>query len=75
MSCQLEMNAGKPQKQAVAILYATTVAVQVGTVALIYPPLHATFGVDAAQIVGFVIAQGLATTINFVIQRTLIFRS
>ena len=60
---------------AVAILYATTFAVQVGTFALIYPPLHATFGVDAAQIVGFVIAQGLATTINFVIQRTLIFRS
>lgn len=60
---------------AVAVLYAATFAVQVGTFALIYPPLENAFGVDAAQIIGFVIAQGLATTINFIIQRTLIFRS
>ncbi|WP_232549439.1 GtrA family protein [Propioniciclava soli] len=60
---------------AVAVLYGTTFAVQVGTFALIYPPLEMALGTAAAQVVGFVIAQGLATTINFVIQRTLIFRS
>lgn len=60
---------------AVVVLYASTFAVQVGTFAVIYPPLATALGADAAAIVGFVIAQGLATAINFLIQRTLIFRS
>ncbi|QLQ17368.1 MAG: GtrA family protein [Micropruina sp.] len=59
---------------AVAALYAATFALQVGTFALIYPPLQAAWGTTVAQFVGFVIAQGLATTLNFIAQRTLIFR-
>ena len=59
---------------AVVVLYLTTFAVQVGTFTLIYPWLEASLGVTWAQIVGFVISQGLATTINFIIQRALIFR-
>lgn len=69
-------SAGSRRKfAAVVVLYLTTFAVQVGTFTLIYPPLEAALGVSWAQVVGFVISQGLATTINFVIQRTLIFRS
>lgn len=59
---------------AVLVLYGSTFAVQVGLFALLYPWLEGTFGVRVAQIVGFVIAQGVATTVNFVVQRTLIFR-
>lgn len=58
---------------AVAALYASTFALQVGTFALIYPPLQAAWGTTVAQFVGFVIAQGLATVLNFIAQRTLIF--
>ena len=59
---------------AVALLYLLTFALQVGTFALIYPPLEAALGVTWAQVVGFVIAQGVATTINFLVQRLVIFR-
>ena len=60
---------------AVVVLYGLTFAVQVGLFALIYPwVLGATGSVLAAQSVGFVAAQGVATTVNFVVQRTLIFR-
>lgn len=60
---------------AVAGLYLTTFALQVGLFTLLYPPLSAAWGVTAAQVVAFVIAQGVATAVNFVVQRAVIFRS
>ncbi len=60
---------------AVIGLYALTFALQVGTFALIFPPLETAFGKAAANVVGFVVAQGLATTVNFIVQRTVIFRN
>ena len=59
---------------AVLALYGSTFVVQVGLFALLFPPLQAQWGYTAAQVVGFVIAQGVATTVNFIVQRTLIFR-
>ena len=60
---------------AVVGLYAVTFAVQVGLFALLYPWVLGWSGsVLAASTVGFVIAQGVATTVNFVVQRTVIFR-
>ncbi len=59
---------------AVAALYATTFALQVGLFALLYPPLEGSLGRLAAQVIGFVVAQGVATTVNFVVQRAVIFR-
>ena len=59
---------------AVMVLYALTFVVQVGLFALVYPPLERSFGVWWAQTIGFVIAQGVATTTNFIVQRTVIFR-
>lgn len=60
---------------AVVALYGLTFAVQVGLFALVYPwVLGASGSVLAAQSIGFVVAQGVATTVNFVVQRTLIFR-
>ena len=60
---------------AVVVLYLLTFALQVGTFTVIYPPLAAWLGVTGAQLVGFVIAQGIATTVNFIVQRGLIFRA
>lgn len=59
---------------AVVALYLTTFVIQVGTFTLIYPVILDAWGEAAAQLGGFVIAQGLATLINFIVQRTLIFR-
>lgn len=59
---------------AVVALYLLTFVLQVGTFTLIFPVLQDWWGTAAAQFVGFVIAQGLATLINFIVQRTLIFR-
>lgn len=59
---------------AVVVLYLTTFVLQVGTFALIFPVLEAWRGTAVAQIVGFVIAQGLATAVNFIVQRAVIFR-
>lgn len=60
---------------AVVALYGLTFVVQVGLFALVYPwVLGLTGSVLAAQSIGFVVAQGVATTVNFVVQRTLIFR-
>jgi putative flippase GtrA len=58
---------------AVIGLYALTFALQVGTFSLLYPPLQAAGGKVLADVAGFVIAQGLATTVNFLVQRHLIF--
>lgn len=58
---------------AVVVLYALTFALQVGTFALLFPPLQSTWGALVANVVGFVIAQGIATTVNFIVQRRLIF--
>jgi len=59
---------------AVVVLYLLTFALQVGTFSLLFPPLRDALGDAAASTVGFVVAQGLATTVNFVVQRTVIFR-
>ena len=56
---------------AFALLYATTFAINVGTNALmlaVLPPMPLRFSV------AWVIAQGLATVINFVMLRTVVFR-
>ena len=60
---------------AVMALYGVTFALQVGIFAVLYPWVLSTWGsVTIAQVVAFVIAQGVATAVNFVVQRTLIFR-
>ena len=60
---------------AVVVLYGITFALQVGLFAVLYPwVLGLWASVTLAQVVGFVIAQGVATAVNFVVQRTLIFR-
>lgn len=58
---------------AVVVLYVLTFALQVGTFAAVFPQLEAAWGTTVAQVVGFVIAQGLATAVNFVVQRVWIF--
>lgn len=58
---------------AVMALYGLTFAVQVGLFSLLYPVLEAATGRLLAQAGGFVVAQGVATTVNFVVQRTVIF--
>lgn len=59
---------------AVLALYGTTFVVQVGLFALLFGWLQRTWGTTAAQVVGFVIAQAVATTVNFIVQRAVIFR-
>ncbi len=60
---------------AVVGLYSVTFAVQVGLFAVLYPWVLGWSGsMLLANTVGFVIAQGVATTVNFVVQRSVIFR-
>ncbi|HZA04386.1 MAG TPA: GtrA family protein [Propionibacteriaceae bacterium] len=60
---------------AVVLLYALTFALQVGLFSLLFTLLTAQ-GLDRlpVQVIGFVVAQGVATTVNFVVQRSVIFR-
>jgi putative flippase GtrA len=70
-----EADPSKRRFAAVVALYAVTFAVQVGLWTLCYPWLLAITGSELwARIGGFVIAQGVATTVNFIVQRSLIFR-
>jgi putative flippase GtrA len=60
---------------AVVALYAVTFALQVGLFSLLFTVMTAHgFSRLVVQVVGFVIAQGVATTVNFIVQRTVIFR-
>ena len=66
---------------AVMGLYALTFVLQVGIFAVLYPwLLSVSLGAEIlpqmnwAQLVGFVVAQGTATTVNFVVQRLVIFK-
>ena len=60
---------------AVVVLYALTFALQVGLFSVLFTWLSAHgFSLRVVQVVGFVVAQGVATTVNFVVQRGLIFR-
>ncbi|TXG92368.1 GtrA family protein [Rhodococcus rhodnii] len=56
---------------AVVVLYATTFAVQVGLNSIMYSVLPDEWWRLPA---GFVVAQGTATVINFVVQRAVIFK-
>ena len=66
---------------AVMALYALTFVLQVGIFTPLYPWL-VSLGLDAefmpkmnwAQLFGFVVAQCVATAVNFVVQRSLIFK-
>lgn len=60
---------------AVVVLYALTFALQVGLFSLLFTWLTRT-GLPqlGVQTISFVIAQGVATTVNFIVQRSLIFR-
>jgi putative flippase GtrA len=60
---------------AVVLLYAVTFALQVGLFSVLFTTLTAQgLGLRAVQLVGFVIAQGAATAVNFIVQRAVIFR-
>jgi len=65
---------------AVVILYAITFAAQVGINAVMnmtLPAMKVTVGghsVALAVLVAFVVAQGIATVINFIVQRAVIFK-
>nr|WP_294691849.1 GtrA family protein [uncultured Friedmanniella sp.] len=60
---------------AVVVLYGLTFALQVGLFSLLFEALTAA-GLSRlpVQVAAFVVAQGVATTVNFVVQRTVIFR-
>jgi putative flippase GtrA len=60
---------------AVVILYGVTFALQVGLFSVLFTALtERGVGQLAVQVVAFVIAQGVATTVNFIVQRSLIFK-
>ena len=70
-----QSDGSKRKFAAVVVLYGLTFVLQVGLFAVLYPWVLGLSGSQTmAQVVGFVIAQGVATTVNFIVQRTLIFR-
>lgn len=63
---------GGAEYASIVALYGITFAVQVGTNAVmlaLLPPFYGEFTC------AFIVAQGLATVINFIVQRTVIFRT
>ena len=60
---------------AVVVLYALTFALQVGLFSVLFTVLTDQ-GLSRlpVQVIAFVIAQGVATTVNFIVQRSVIFR-
>jgi putative flippase GtrA len=58
----------------VGVLYGATFFVQVGLFALLYSILIDQLPRFWVQLVAFLIAQGTATVVNFIVQRTVIFR-
>jgi putative flippase GtrA len=60
---------------AVVVLYAVTFALQVGLFSVLFTVLTGQ-GLRRfpVQIIAFVIAQGVATTVNFIVQRSVIFK-
>jgi len=60
---------------AVVVLYAVTFALQVGLFSVLFSSLTgAGLSKLMVQLGSFVVAQGVATMVNFVVQRTVIFR-
>lgn len=60
---------------AIVVLYGITFALQVGIYSLIFLALESTgWPIVVINMVAFVIAQGIATIVNFVVQRTVVFR-
>lgn len=59
----------------VVVLYGATFSVQVGIFAVLFSMLaHRNLPLLAVQVIAFVIAQAVATTVNFIVQRVVIFR-
>lgn len=58
----------------VMILYGATFLIQVGLFSLIFALLQHRLSLLAVQVIAFVIAQGVATAVNFTVQRTVIFK-
>ena len=60
---------------AIVVLYAVTFALQVGLFSVLFSLFTANgLSLQLVQLLAFVIAQGVATTVNFIVQRAVIFR-
>lgn len=60
---------------AIVVLYGITFALQVGIYSLLFLALQPTgWPVVVINMVAFVVAQGIATTVNFIVQRVVVFR-
>ncbi len=81
MRWTFQSSGSKRKFAAVVALYGITFLLQWGTFTLLYPVLvslglgtELVPGMSGAQLGGFVVAQGLATVVNFIVQRALIFK-
>lgn len=60
---------------AVVVLYGITFALQVGIYLVLFTLLiDQPIGTQVVRVICFVAAQGVATTVNFIVQRTVIFK-